>query len=348
MRRLKALVRRLGRPWHVQIVPGDAGEIRHVRLRGWMLALALGGVALFWLGFTLAVLAFVWSRQALLAAEARLEAVRGESWQAVRQAAEESNRLRDENRTLRNRYEELFERLRRLEETVEANDERLKSIAPPTSTAPAKGRAVFLAAKRETARIAALTARPLAAGAPPASALVEAAERGLSALEKAAAAQGAAIEETAAEVEAYRERLRRTPDIAPAAGRVTSGFGFRLDPFTRTQRFHEGVDFAHAVGTPVVATAKGTVVFAGRDGGYGLMVEIDHGGGLSTVYAHLSAIAVRVGETVDKGAVIGRMGNTGRSTGPHLHYEVRRYGRPVDPAPYLGGEIRVEAGEAQD
>jgi murein DD-endopeptidase MepM/ murein hydrolase activator NlpD len=103
---------------------------------------------------------------------------------------------------------------------------------------------------------------------------------------------------------------------------LSSGFGPRLDPFTGHYAFHSGMDFAGPWGTAVTATAAGTVIFAGTKGGYGNMVEIDHGMGLHTRYGHLSRITVRLGMRVEKGAAIGRVGSTGRSTGPHVHYEV--------------------------
>jgi murein DD-endopeptidase MepM/ murein hydrolase activator NlpD len=98
---------------------------------------------------------------------------------------------------------------------------------------------------------------------------------------------------------------------------------------------HTGIDFGAPIGMRVKATAAGTVVEADRNGGYGNMVEIDHGGGIATRYAHLSAIMVKVGQKVERGTVIGLVGSTGRSTGPHLHYEVRRKGNAVNPARYL-------------
>jgi murein DD-endopeptidase MepM/ murein hydrolase activator NlpD len=102
----------------------------------------------------------------------------------------------------------------------------------------------------------------------------------------------------------------------------TSGFGPRLDPFSGRYAFHPGIDFAGPTGTAVLATAGGLVTFAGSDGSYGNMVEIDHGYGLRTRYAHLLRIAVTKGERVTKAAVVGWLGSTGRSTGPHVHYEV--------------------------
>lgn len=116
---------------------------------------------------------------------------------------------------------------------------------------------------------------------------------------------------------------------------VTSQFGFRTHPIFGTRRLHAGTDFRGAFGTPVLAAAGGSVVFAGRRGGYGTTVVIDHGGSLATLYAHQSRVAVASGERVQRGEVIGAVGSTGFSTGPHLHFEVRLNGTPVDPLNYL-------------
>jgi murein DD-endopeptidase MepM/ murein hydrolase activator NlpD len=122
--------------------------------------------------------------------------------------------------------------------------------------------------------------------------------------------------------------LRRAFTLLPTASPLgpaverTSGFGPRLDPFSGRYAFHPGVDFPGPTGTPVWATANGLVSFAGRDGSYGNLVEIDHGYGLRTRYAHLLNISVTKGQTVAKGAIVGHLGSTGRSTGPHVHYEI--------------------------
>jgi len=123
----------------------------------------------------------------------------------------------------------------------------------------------------------------------------------------------------------------------PLAGEpgLTSSFGYRVDPFLGRLALHPGVDLAEAYGAEIHAAAAGRVVHAGPAGGYGIMVEIDHGNGLATRYAHMSEALVEEGEAVDKGAVLGRLGSTGRSTGPHLHYEVRVDGEPVDPERFL-------------
>ncbi|MDQ3384960.1 MAG: peptidoglycan DD-metalloendopeptidase family protein [Actinomycetota bacterium] len=117
--------------------------------------------------------------------------------------------------------------------------------------------------------------------------------------------------------------------------RLSSPFGPRIHPIFGTARLHAGMDLAAPTGTPIGAAALGTVVTAGVLGGYGNAVVLDHGGGLSTLYAHQSAIAVSVGQVVEPGQVVGLVGSTGYSTGPHLHFEVRVFGRPVDPVNYL-------------
>lgn len=119
--------------------------------------------------------------------------------------------------------------------------------------------------------------------------------------------------------------------LMPARGVFTSGFGYRWHPIFHIRRMHTGMDIAAPRGAPVMAAADGTVLYTGWLGGYGKIVVIDHGGGVSTLYAHLSAILVRTGARVRRGQVIGRVGTTGYSTGPHVHFEVRINGRPVDP-----------------
>ncbi len=122
----------------------------------------------------------------------------------------------------------------------------------------------------------------------------------------------------------------------PDARQVSSSYGSRVHPMGGGRRFHSGIDIAAPKGTPAMATARGRVAYTGRDrGGYGKYVTVNHGNGYETLYAHLSRIKTKRGKRVDRGEVIGRVGTTGRSTGPHLHYEVRRDGTPTDPALYL-------------
>ena len=143
------------------------------------------------------------------------------------------------------------------------------------------------------------------------------------------------------ELRMYEGFLREhgmTPSIWPVAGKLESGFGGRRNPFGgRGFEYHEGQDIDAAYGTPVQVAATGRVTIAGWQRGYGKVVYVDHGGGLSTRYGHLSEIDVTVGQAMTRGQTIGLVGSTGRSTGPHLHYEVRINNQPVDPRMYLPG-----------
>ena len=127
-----------------------------------------------------------------------------------------------------------------------------------------------------------------------------------------------------------------TPSVIPVTGGwYSSNFGWRIDPFTGLRAFHEGMDFMAEVGEPVHAAAGGVVVYSDLHPQYGNMIEIDHGNGLSTRYAHLSQRLVKVGDVVLSGGEIGKVGSTGRATGPHLHLEVRQNGAPLNPARFL-------------
>jgi murein DD-endopeptidase MepM/ murein hydrolase activator NlpD len=140
-------------------------------------------------------------------------------------------------------------------------------------------------------------------------------------------------------MKAYESVMRDrgfTPTVWPVVGKLESGFGGRSNPFGgRSYEFHSGQDIDAATGDPVVAGASGKVTFTGWQNGYGQLVVIDHGGGLTTRYGHLSHIDVEQGKTVARSEFIGRVGSTGRSTGPHLHYEVRINDEPVNPLQYL-------------
>ena len=129
--------------------------------------------------------------------------------------------------------------------------------------------------------------------------------------------------------------LASTPSIWPTRGWVTSGFGYRKSPFTGLPEKHEGLDIAARLGSEVRSTADGKVILAGRENGYGNMVEIDHGYGVLTRYGHNSKNLVKVGDKVKRGQVIALIGSTGRSTGPHVHYEVMVNGIPVSPRNYI-------------
>jgi len=146
-----------------------------------------------------------------------------------------------------------------------------------------------------------------------------------------------------AEINQYSHTLVSVPVRKPVTGEVdmSSPFGMRLDPFLGRPAIHTGIDLRGDIGEPAHATAAGRVTIAGREGGYGNMVEINHGNGLATRYGHLSKILVKVGQIVHIGDVVGLIGSTGRSTGPHLHYETRINGEAVDPQKFLRAGVRL-------
>ena len=150
--------------------------------------------------------------------------------------------------------------------------------------------------------------------------------------------------EIVSSIEQHRENWARIPSVLPVhAGEITSGFGERIDPFTELDAFHRGLDVAAPLGTPVRASAAGRAVFVGPSAGYGLVVELEHHPGVFTRYAHVGELLVKKGEAVKRGQTIGLVGTTGRSTAPHVHYEVWVDGHPVDPMKYI-----LPAGESVD
>jgi len=158
----------------------------------------------------------------------------------------------------------------------------------------------------------------------------------------------AALSDKLARMDALERSLVAMPSAKPArtGAALSSGFGYRRDPFTGRAAMHSGIDFKGPQGLPILAAATGKVSFAGRKSGYGNCVEISHGNGLVTRYAHLSKIGVRVGQRVTKGANIAAMGSTGRSTGTHLHFEVRLNGRAINPKPFLEAKRDVLKAQA--
>jgi murein DD-endopeptidase MepM/ murein hydrolase activator NlpD len=142
------------------------------------------------------------------------------------------------------------------------------------------------------------------------------------------------------------DKLKCIPAIQPVSNKdlkkTASGYGLRIDPIYNTTKFHEGMDFSANIGTPVYATGDGVVTKAGWQSGYGKIIKIDHGYGYETWYAHLNDMDVRVGQKVVRGQVIGEVGNTGKSTGPHLHYEVHVKGRVVNPVNYYFMDLNAD------
>ena len=158
--------------------------------------------------------------------------------------------------------------------------------------------------------------------------------------------QSQSFDEVVALCKEHDEMIKCIPAIQPVANkdlkRTASGYGLRIDPIYKTTKFHEGMDFSASIGTPIYATGNGTVTKAGWQSGYGRIVKINHGYGYETWYAHMNKIDVRVGQKVVRGEVIGEVGNTGKSTGPHLHYEVHVKGRVVNPVNYYFMDLSAD------
>ncbi len=159
--------------------------------------------------------------------------------------------------------------------------------------------------------------------------------------------QSKSFDEVFALAKRKEDLIAAIPAIQPVSNkdlrRIGSYFGYRTDPFYKVSKFHEGIDFTATVGTDVYATGDGVVSQAERSfGGYGNIITINHGFGYETVYAHLSRLGVRRGEKVKRGQVIGQVGNTGKSTAPHLHYEVHKGGKPIDPVNFFFNDITPE------
>jgi murein DD-endopeptidase MepM/ murein hydrolase activator NlpD len=157
----------------------------------------------------------------------------------------------------------------------------------------------------------------------------------LASLDSEATRQESSLRELQEYFDDQKSLLASTPSLWPARGWVTSDFGVRVDPYTAERMMHRGLDIATASGQPVYAPSDGTVVFTGTESGYGKVLVIDHGYGVKTRYGHLSEIFAKLGERVKRGARVASVGNTGRSTGPHLHYEVRVNGIPENPRKFI-------------
>lgn len=164
---------------------------------------------------------------------------------------------------------------------------------------------------------------------------IQTTEQGIDKLLREAKLQGESFDAVMASLQEQRKKWDRTPSIQPSPGWIISPFGFRRDPLVGELRMHEGIDIAGPEGTIIVASADGKATFVGYRGNYGLCLEIEHGYGISTRYAHCSMVKVDVGQNVTRGQVVALVGQTGRATGPHLHYEVVVNGQPVDPQDYI-------------
>ncbi|MBO5619348.1 MAG: M23 family metallopeptidase [Paludibacteraceae bacterium] len=171
-------------------------------------------------------------------------------------------------------------------------------------------------------------------------------QRKVDILEKELYVQARSFDEIVDLAKTQEVRMENIPAIQPVLNKdlkhMASGFGWRVDPVYHIRRFHEGMDFSAPVGTDIFATGNGTVIYAGWRQGYGETIEIDHGFNYVTRYAHCSKLKAKVGQKVKRGDVIALVGNTGKSTGPHVHYEVHYQGRPIDPRNFYFYDLSPE------
>ncbi len=231
----------------------------------------------------------------------------------------EMTALEAQNRDLRGRTATLNARLETIEKQLTTFEERTRrlSIVAGLSGIHDPG----------TGGVGGLTALPIDAAASSEAVLQEAARRGSILSSRLGLIEG--------RLSAQADQLSLTPTTAPASGILTAGFGGRSDPFTGQQEFHTGIDISTPAGNRITAPATGTVVKTGWENGYGRFVQIAHGYGINTFYGHMEAIRVAEGQRVHRGDLVGLVGSTGRSTGPHLHYEVHVGGKPVNPLDYI-------------
>jgi murein DD-endopeptidase MepM/ murein hydrolase activator NlpD len=245
-------------------------------------------------------------------------------------ASSENRVLKEENAQLRSQILLVQEKVAHISSTldrVERFDAKLRTAVTQLQD-PEKNLAV---GPLEAPPPQAAVPGPAPAGTEPAAAL----PGKLDSLATAATRQESSLTELQEYFEDRKSLLASTPSIWPTRGWLTSEFGVRVDPYSSERTMHRGVDIATAHGAEVVAPSDGTVVFAGVEGSYGKVLVLDHGYGVKTRYGHLAEIFVAPGERVKRGARIGAVGNTGRSTGPHLHYEVRVDGIPENPRKFF-------------
>jgi murein DD-endopeptidase MepM/ murein hydrolase activator NlpD len=249
---------------------------------------------------------------------------------SVAHDASENRILREENLALKGQLKSIRERIDHIGSTldrVERFDQKLRAVTLLSD--PQRNLAMGPTAEPTTEPGSNAFTRPTSAENP------QVLTSRLDKLSVEATRQEQSLQELQAYFQEQKSLLASTPSIWPTRGWVTSDFGQRLDPYTAERVMHEGLDIASAQGKDVVSPADGTIVFAGLEGGYGNVVVIDHGYGIKTRYGHLSQLMVKAGQRVKRGQEIATVGNTGRSTGPHLHYEVRVNGIPENPRKFI-------------
>lgn len=248
--------------------------------------------------------------------------------------------LQQQNNALRNNYETLRDELQSIERQMtelEKRDNDIYRAIFEAAPVPDSARAKELATEQEIAIVERLRDNQL----------VTSITQTLNNLKSRVAAQEKSHRQVESLVENKEKLLSHTPAIQPVSNkdlnRIASGFGSRIDPVYKTVKFHYGLDFAAPQGTPIYATADGKVTTAGNTGnGYGNYVVIDHGYGYKTLYGHMVRVKARNGQEVKRGEVIGWVGSTGKSTGPHLHYEVHKYDQKIDPIYFFYNDLSPE------
>ncbi len=248
--------------------------------------------------------------------------------------------LQQQNRALRDNYKELedtLESIQRQMRELEKRDNDVYRAIFEANPIPDSARARELEVKQEIAKVEKIKDYQL----------VGSITTTIFNLNSRIAAQRKSYDEVEELVKNKEELLARTPAIQPVSNkdlnRIASGYGYRIDPVYKTTKFHAGLDFSAPQGTPIYATADGTVSTSGNTGnGYGNHVIINHSYGYETLYGHMVRVKSRVGQAVKRGEVIGWVGSTGKSTGPHCHYEVHKNGEKIDPIYYFYNDLTPE------
>ncbi len=244
-------------------------------------------------------------------------------------ASSENTVLKEENAQLRSQILLVQEKVAHISSTldrVERFDAKLRSAVTQLQD-PERSLAIGPVGNADSVAIP--------GPAPAGEANVSALPGKLSSLETEAARQEQSLRELQEYFDDQHSQLASTPSIWPARGWVTSDFGTRMDPYSAERKMHQGMDIATPHGQSVYSPSDGSVVFIGTEGGYGKVLVVDHGYGVKTRYGHLSEVFVRLGDRVKRGDKVAAVGNTGRSTGPHLHYEVRVNGIPENPRKFI-------------
>jgi murein DD-endopeptidase MepM/ murein hydrolase activator NlpD len=248
--------------------------------------------------------------------------------------------LQTQNRYLRDQYEDLAEKLNEIEiklADLEKRDNEVYRSIFEADPIPDSARAQLEAEALEIAKIQRM----------PSDQLVPSIQKTLDALLTRMKTQERSYKDVEDLVKNKETLLAHTPAIQPVhnrdLNRIASGFGYRIDPIYKTPKLHQGLDFTAPQGTPIYATANGRVSHAGNKGsGYGNHVIIDHGYGYQTLYGHMVRVKVSAGKSVKRGEVIGWVGNTGKSTGPHCHYEVIKFNQRIDPVYFFYNDLTPE------